>query len=90
MEAVEAASSAINDAFGQRILVLDFFHLLVNNFKTYSHHPDDSQQKRSKCKGSLVVLDAPNETLAKTEVASGVLCGCEIPCACSNDDCVLE
>jgi hypothetical protein len=27
MEAVEAASSAINDAFGQRILVLDFFHL---------------------------------------------------------------
>lgn len=90
MEAIKAASGAINDAFSHWIAIFNFLHLFVHDFENQTNNPDHSQEECTKSEGALIVLKTPDETLTQTKATPGILSRCEIPSACSYNDGILE
>jgi len=91
MEAIQIASAAPNRALHCSILAGAWLLKLVSYvFHDDSEDPNDSQEEWAKCQAAEVVSQSPPEASWKRELASDILCWCEVPSACGNDNNITE
>lgn len=91
MEAIEAASGALNDCFNNNIFLTSLvFQRLVNKLQSDSKNPYNSQNERSKGKWSKIEEEGPSKSFADREGSSNILIWGKVPGANCNDEGVVE